>query len=158
MPGAVCDGKRDLCVHENALGCYTACMKDRNFAVIDTYRFPPFWLVNIIDSDGRCRPYGYRSTMSMCVLGGNFNMFRTLWKVECSFWWIYGRRWLFPTEPAKFSCVHEWERCHFEDRLCVQWSTQRQDLCFPSLKDDVINTCFERIGTGHSTVNANHGY
>jgi len=49
-------------------------MKDRNFAVIDTYRFPPFWLVNIIDSDGRCRPYGYRSTMSMCVLGGNFNL------------------------------------------------------------------------------------
>ena len=72
----MCDGKRDLGVHENALGCDTTCMKDGYFTDVNIDRFSPFWLVNIIDSNGRRRPYGNRSTMSVCILGGNFNLFR----------------------------------------------------------------------------------
>lgn len=86
----MCNSKRNLGVHKNALGRDTTCMKDRYFIMIHIYWFSPFRHVNIIDPNRRCRPYGYRSTMSMCILWSNFNLY---WKATIRQWVTMVLQW-----------------------------------------------------------------
>mmetsp|Transcript_11487 Transcript_11487/g.33069 ORF Transcript_11487/g.33069 Transcript_11487/m.33069 type:complete len:332 (-) Transcript_11487:348-1343(-) len=53
-------------------------MKDGDLAFVNVDGFPPLRKVNVLDSNGRCRPHGNRSTVSVCVLGGDFDVFRDL--------------------------------------------------------------------------------
>mmetsp|Transcript_7904 Transcript_7904/g.16417 ORF Transcript_7904/g.16417 Transcript_7904/m.16417 type:complete len:276 (+) Transcript_7904:2073-2900(+) len=49
-------------------------MKDRYFIVINVNGLSPLWIVNVLNPNGRCRPYGNRSTVRVCVLAGDFNV------------------------------------------------------------------------------------
>ena len=75
MSCTVSDSKGNLRVHQNTLWRDATCVENRYFVVIHVDSFSPLWIVDVIDPNRRCRPYGNRSTMGVRVLGSNFNLY-----------------------------------------------------------------------------------
>lgn len=97
MTSTMCNSKWYFRIHKNTLWCNTTCMKDRNFVVVDIYRFTPFWFINISNPNSWCWPNSNWTAMCVCIFGSNFNLYKlrtTTTKTTTKIWNISSYEWV----------------------------------------------------------------